>query len=405
MLVNPHPFSRAAALGCVVVILLVSTSAPAAAERDDEALCRRQLHLIGDALQQYQHEHGGQVPDWLSDLVPSYLSAEFLTCPAARRRGLTSVSATGRRNLTDRRLLTSYFYDFTAETFESSPGTRMSNREWKQLQLQIVGPVVGAVVPIVRCLSVHSTNLNLAFDGRIYESGLYWESNFADRVSASDLNGADEWVSGKVRRVVTILPRSPEATSLQLDLAGEFNGSLSQPWWPLIRRATLDGLPTGWQSLGGVRFDIRAVVQLVGNPGSLQGFPGVIRKIPVRQSARRLHVLLGLSGPVQTNSEVARIVLNYPGKRLPETISIRHGRDVLPAWPERRALEQAGELEHPPTPAWQTPVLEVGPDKRLARIYQMAAPVTSPGDWVDSLDLQAVGTYSAPFFLGITLEP
>ena len=53
----------------------------------------------------------------------------------------------------------------------------------------------GPVVPIVRCLSMHSTNLNLSFAGEIYESPLYWENERPSRVDLSPFFNAPKALS------------------------------------------------------------------------------------------------------------------------------------------------------------------------------------------------------------------
>ena len=56
-------------------------------------------------------------------------------------------------------------------------GGQIRMRDFKRRQMGLVG----GEVPIVRC-HLHQPVLNLAFDGRIYESPVSWEQNFRDVV-------------------------------------------------------------------------------------------------------------------------------------------------------------------------------------------------------------------------------
>jgi hypothetical protein len=55
------------------------------------------------------------------------------------------------------------------------PGPKMTMREWKRQQMELVGPEV----PLVRCL-LHEPALNLSMGGKVYESPVFWELNFTN---------------------------------------------------------------------------------------------------------------------------------------------------------------------------------------------------------------------------------
>src|SRR2546421_6768310 len=146
----------------------------------EKEACSRNLKAIYDAIEAYRTDHNKEVPNWLSDLVPQYLNdASLLICPVSRRTGRTEAPL-----LADPNISTSYLYEFCpvplGNMAPNSP--KSTRRDWKRRQMDLVGPIV----PIVRCRN-HSGALNLAFDGRIYDSPPSWESLLTNRIALAEL--------------------------------------------------------------------------------------------------------------------------------------------------------------------------------------------------------------------------
>ena len=149
-------------------------------EKSDADACCKNLEKISAAILAYRKDHK-EVPNWISDLVPKYLSEDALICPVTKKT--ESLSPFGAL---DPKLRCSYLYEFpptpiTDVVKEAFPGPQMTTREWKRQQMGIVG----SEVPIVRCL-MHKPVLNLSFGGRIYESPMFWEQNFLDVAKMED---------------------------------------------------------------------------------------------------------------------------------------------------------------------------------------------------------------------------
>jgi hypothetical protein len=142
--------------------------------------CKHNLQKVADAIAAYRKDNK-DIPNWLSDLVPKYLTAEDLICPVTKKTERLSPFGA-----LDPKLRCSFLYEFpptpiTATVKAAFPGPMMTTRQWKRQQMGIVG----SEVPIVRCL-LHAPVLNLSFGGRIYESPMFWEENFLDVARMED---------------------------------------------------------------------------------------------------------------------------------------------------------------------------------------------------------------------------
>jgi ankyrin repeat protein/beta-lactamase regulating signal transducer with metallopeptidase domain len=130
--------------------------------------CAANLRKIYEALKKYEKDKG-TLPNWLSDLVPDYVSEETLLCPH-------NPVHTGRLRH-DPRLPCSYGYEFRMDrarvNFRGSPLGGVTMRDWKTAEMRLFGDVL----PLVRCYG-HGPILNLTVSGKIYLSGLYWPSMF-----------------------------------------------------------------------------------------------------------------------------------------------------------------------------------------------------------------------------------
>lgn len=143
----------------------------------DKELCTKQLETIYQAVQAYRRDHK-DLPNWLSDLVPKYIAdTNLLVCPITKRTGQTHAF----EHLKDPKLPMAYLYEFSPLPMGHVwSGGQVRMRDFKRRQMGLVG----GEVPIARC-HLHEPLLNLAFNGRVYESALNWEENFAEVVDFS----------------------------------------------------------------------------------------------------------------------------------------------------------------------------------------------------------------------------
>src|SRR5579863_3332923 len=94
-----------------------NSAQPALAAEEREG-CTRNLKVIYDAIQAFQYDHK-DLPNWLSDLVPDYLSdPNVLICPVCRRTGKTEAPP-----LADPKVACSYVFEFSpVPVGAASPG-------------------------------------------------------------------------------------------------------------------------------------------------------------------------------------------------------------------------------------------------------------------------------------------
>jgi hypothetical protein len=127
------------------------------AEREAAEGTKRNLRRISLALVRYRQDHNGQMPEWLSDLYPKYLTDEsILLCPD------DPTPPEGFDAYVDPKMKCSFLYEFAPKV-----------RETKTQQLGVWGDKVA----VVRCLK-YARPLSLSYGGEIYFSPMGWESAF-----------------------------------------------------------------------------------------------------------------------------------------------------------------------------------------------------------------------------------
>src|SRR6266850_897451 len=291
---------------------------------EEKEACSRNLKAIYDAIEAYKRDHK-DLPNWLSDLVPQYLTdAGLLVCPVCRRTGRTEVP-----DLADPRIASSYLFEFCPVPLGGlAPNAPTSTRrDWKRRQMNLVGPLV----PIVRCRNHHGA-LNLAFDGRIYESPPSWEALLTNRLDPADLTPAKMFAADATPEEPAARrfpPRDPKADKQMLDLSAFYNAALSESWHGGTEN-DLAAMPAGLQTLAGVKFDIRGIVQLRSTSPSSAKYPASIKGIKVNQKCQHLYFLHAAAfGKVaDEGKKIGDYIVHFAANQMRLDIPIRYGRDV-----------------------------------------------------------------------------
>jgi hypothetical protein len=377
------------------------SSSLAAEERE---ACIKNLKSIYESIEAYQRDHK-DLPNWLSDLVPKYITDTTLfTCPVCRRTGKIEPPP-----LADPNISSSYLFEFCPLPLgsEAPNAPTRTRREWKRRQMG----VVGSVVPVVRCRH-HNPVLNVAFDGRVYESPGRWETMLTNRVNPDDLTAAkmfaNEPAPPAAAEPVKGVPAAPQfpirdakARKELLDLSPFYNARLSDSWHGGAGN-DLAELPPGLQTIAGLEFDVRGLVQLRSRATSAGRFPPEIKGIKVRQKCQRLNFLhaAGFGNVTDEGKQIGAYIVHFAANQIRMEIPIKYGRDV------RNWHSLLGE---PPPPAdlqlaWKGSneiSKKVNSSIRLFLTTWTNLVTTVP---IDTIDFVSSTNTPAPFLIAITTE-
>jgi hypothetical protein len=363
----------------------------AAAERE---ACSRNLRQIYTSIQAYVAE-SKELPNWLSDLVPKYLAdATILVCPVCKRTGKTEPPP-----LADPRLPSSYLFEFCPLPLggEAPNAPGRTRREWKRRQMGLVG----SVVPVVRC-RFHDPVLNLAFDGKIYDSPGKWELAFTNRVPEEDFSPARLFADTAAPGAGTKAPfpeRDPKAGKELIDLSKFYNARLGESWHGGTDN-DLGALPVGIQRLGGVQFDVRGLLQLGGREST--NWPSAIKGIPVQQKCQRIHFLHAAAyGTVAEDGKtIGAYVVHFAANQMRLEIPIVCGQHVRD-WHQFTNEPPSKELQV----VWAG---ANGVSRREGRSLRLF--LTTWTNMVPSIDVQSIDyitsreTKAAPFLVAISVD-
>jgi hypothetical protein len=378
-----------------------ATAEEAKLAADEKEGCVRNLKIIYEAIQNYRADHK-DIPNWLSDLVPQYINdANFLTCPACKRTGEIESGA-----LADPKIPCSYLYEFCPlqlGKIDAPSHPAKTRREWKQRQMGLVG----SIVPIVRCRH-HAVVLNLAFDGRIYESPPSWEVLLTNLLDVAELQSARIFAADSNANAgeksappaPTYPPRDPQAKPGLIDLTAYYNAALTESWQG-NEKNDLASLPTGVQNLAGVDYDVRGIVQVGSIERAAERFPARIDRIKIQQKCARLHFLhsAGFGSVTDEGQQVGSYIVHFANHRMPLEIPIIYGRDVR-NWHRLAGEKPSTDLN----PAWRGSNAVRADSHYLIRLFTATWVNVAPGVEIESIDFVSSMGKVAPFLIAITVD-
>lgn len=377
-----------------------SASADAATQQAEREGCIKNLKVIYDAIQAYQMDHK-EIPNWLSDLVPQYLNdANVLVCPVCKRTGEAESGP-----LADPNLPCSYLYEFCPLPLNKPfAATNVTRRDWKRRQMGMVG----SIVPIVRCRH-HAPLLNLAFDGRIYDSPGNWEVTVSNRIDPDQLTAEKLFPAGtatndapakKPPPKLHFATRDPQAKPNEINLYKYYNAMFTQSWHGGTNN-NLASLPTGLQEFAGVQFDVRGIVQLGSKSASVKRYPAEVKNIKINRKCRALNFLHAVAmGSVSDEGKtVGSYIVHFATNNLRADIPINYGEDVRD-WHVLPKEKPSLEL----TVAWTGANDSANSAIRSVRLFKTTWTNIAPDVQIESVDfISAMGT-AAPFLVAITTE-
>ncbi len=365
--------------------------------------CVNNLKAIYSAIEAYRRDHN-ELPNWFSDLVPDYLpDVNALVCPICLRTGQTE-----EPGLSDPHIASSYLFEFSPIPLgKAAPANpKATRRDWKRRQIEMVG----SIVPVVRCRN-HKPTLNLACDGRVYESPPSWETMLTNTVDPATLTIARMFAATTNRSGGNVSapkksypPRDANASAQLLDLTLFFNARLTDTWHG-AEGATgndLSGLTAGVQELKGVEYDVRGVIQLGSKAANAARFPAGVTGIKVSQKCQKLHFLhsAAFGHAPDEGKQIGTFVLHFAENNMRMDVPIVYGKDVRD-WHYSPTEKEAD----PPLPvAWKGDNPTSKRAGTYVRLFETIWTNPTPNVQLESIDFVSTMLQPAPFLVAITVE-
>ena len=197
-----------------------------------------------------------------------------------------------------------------------------------------------------------------------------------------------------------IPPRTSAADKRMVNLTAHYNGALNETWQKGgIPNNTLRDLPRGIQTLDGVSFDVRGVVQLSGRLAEQElrvQFPKEVTGIAVQQKGKQIHFLHNCGWPSAQGATVGRYSIHYRNGQT-RRVPIVYGVDVRDWW-------LGGDTsDTKPNVVW-TGKNHAAPNDPPIAVCKTSWRNPLPEVEIDRIDYQSTMKNSAPFLIAITVE-
>ena len=380
-------------------VCLAQEKAPQNPPDPDRAACARNLRKIHAAIQAYRRTEKN-LPVSLLDLRPRFLAdAADLVCPACQKIGKRSDDIAGSTDQPDAGV--TYTYEFRPTPIPQSiqMGSSRTLRDWKQLQMGLIG----GGVPIVRC-HCHELSVNLSFDGDVYDSPLVWEALHSKMINPYDLSHGALFAQYETVHFIIIPERRPNLPPRFLDLTRFYNASLREGWHTDDAANNLERLGSGMVTLGETDFDVRGVVQLRSSKERphLKKYPAGASNIVVNLKVSALHFLHSTAHPVNEGTHIGSYVMHY-ADGLAEKMTIHYGWHLLDWWEDPEAPDKWVNPRNSAI-AWAGTNRGGGKENRKVYLYESRWDNPRPGTPIVSLDFVSTLDHSGPFLLAITAD-
>jgi len=186
-----------------------------------------------------------------------------------------------------------------------------------------------------------------------------------------------------------------------VDLSQYYNAALNETWHKGgMPNNTLKDLPKGIQTLEGVSFDVRGIVQLSGRQAERELsvlFPKKVANITVQQKGQKVHFLHGCGWISPEGTTVGTYVIHYANGQT-RSIPIVYGVDVQDWW-----LSEDGTSGSKPNVVW-TGENHSAPDGPPIGVCKTTWVNPLSDVEIDYIDYQSTMKNSAPFLIAITVE-
>jgi WD40 repeat protein/serine/threonine protein kinase/tetratricopeptide (TPR) repeat protein len=200
--------------------------------------------------------------------------------------------------------------------------------------------------------------------------------------------------------------RDPKAEATLIDLTAYYNGSLTERWIPSFEFGTtlernLGELPRGVHEFGGVRFDVRGLVQLGGHLVNVLGasFPVEVKGALIGRQCRRLHFLQGTGWREPEGKAIGRYVIHYVDGQQ-QAVPLVYGENVRDCWFNPNLDEPTKNA----VVAWTGKNAGTEGQGVTLRLYRFTWENPRADSAIESLDFLSENSNSSPFLVALTVE-
>jgi Flp pilus assembly protein TadD len=202
-----------------------------------------------------------------------------------------------------------------------------------------------------------------------------------------------------LRTVMNIPRRAAGTSSRQADLSSYYNASLKRPWLPGDEQNDLSSLPAGLQTMAGIIFDVRGLIQVGAQSQIGQKYPSIVENIEIGDECTRLHFLHSAINCsfLAKGTAIGLYRIHYVDGTHCE-IPIILGQNVGSWW--NQPNEQAGDL----TVAWEGANEASKKVAQAIRLYKTTWENPTPKIKVTTIDFLSNSEQAGPFLVAITAE-
>ncbi len=166
--------------------------------------------------------------------------------------------------------------------------------------------------------------------------------------------------------------------------------------------ASLATLPKGVQAFAKAAFDVRGLIQLAGK-GEIEktgiAFPQSVKGIKIDRKGRKLHFLHGTAWKAEEDAKIGEYVLHYANGQT-KSIPILYQRQAKDWW-----VQESDPFLTDADIAWTGENEASHKLDRKIQVYRYTVNNPLPSEEIKTIDFVSAMTTSAPFLIGITVEP
>jgi serine/threonine protein kinase/WD40 repeat protein len=200
----------------------------------------------------------------------------------------------------------------------------------------------------------------------------------------------------------TIPPRDANTPANLIDLNDYYNAPLTESWHsPKSAKNDLSELRPGVQTLGGIEFDVRGLIQIGAAAANGLYYPNHVLDIPIRRQCRRLHFLHAaiLSAQARMGDELGSYIFHYADGRQIE-LPIVAGKDLADWWSLSSQTNMSCAV------AWSGSNPSARAEGHTIRLFKTTWENPSPNVSIRQLDFVSdKPTPGQPFLVAVTVDP